>query len=541
LPQAAAAPATVSGELIAIGHWIRSGKAAIGTDPRARRPADEPGCGWMHRSGRIDAVAVGLFAAIRPFAATAQGGDAVTDRAIQATTFSEQAAGAATHNRRFACPGLFRIVPSRDGGICRIKLPRGLVTAAQLRTIAAAAARFGQPTIEATNRSNIQIRGVKAGREDALIQMLVAAGLGPRDSGADDVRNVMVSPVAGIDPTALVDVTALADAVLTRLESEEAYHALSPKFSVQIDGGESVARTDHPNDIWLAAADAAHFAVGLGGCPGDSDGAVGVIAVDGAEATLFDLLDLFLPAIGRTNSAGTVISRMRHLLVDMPAAEIAARLPVAVAPIASHWRRASPMAFGHIGVRAQAQPGRVSLGAVPPLGRMSGAMALGLADLAEGVSGGEIRMTPWQSILLPNLAPDTVESVCRRLEKLGFITKTDRALAGIVTCAGSAGCRSGLADTKTDALALGALLDQQKTGAFGLHLTGCGKSCAAPRPAPVTLLAVAPGRYDVFLRTDTERAGFGERAAADLTIEQAGQLLAQSHTQRSSGIPERET
>ncbi|MBL8708243.1 MAG: hypothetical protein JNL25_03525, partial [Rhodospirillaceae bacterium] len=248
-------------------------------------------------------MAVGLVEAIRPFAATAQAGDAVTDRAIQATSSSEQAAGDATRNRRFACPGLFRIVPSRDGGICRIKLPRGLVTAAQLRAIAAAAARFGQPTIEATNRSNIQIRGVKTGQEDALIQILVAAGLGPRDSGADDVRNVMVSPVAGLDPAALVDVTPLADAVLARLESEAAYHALSPKFSVQIDGGEIVARIDHPNDIWLAAMDAAHFAVGLGGCPGDSDGAVGVIAANRAEATLFALLDFFLPTIGRTNSA----------------------------------------------------------------------------------------------------------------------------------------------------------------------------------------------------------------------------------------------
>ncbi len=48
-------------------------------------------------------------------------------------------------NRRFACPGLFRVVPSRDGGICRIKLSRGRVTAAQLRAIADAARATRRP------------------------------------------------------------------------------------------------------------------------------------------------------------------------------------------------------------------------------------------------------------------------------------------------------------------------------------------------------------------------------------------------------------
>jgi precorrin-3B synthase len=108
----------------------------------------------------------------------------------------------------------------------------------------------------------------------------------------------------------------------------------------------------------------------------------------------------------------------------------------------------------------------------------------------------------------------------------GFVVGSDRALAGIVTCAGLAGCRSGLADTKSDALALGNLLDARKVAVFGLHLTGCGKSCAAPRPAPVTLLGVSPGHYDVFLRSDAEAAGFGKLVGRDLTIEQAGALLA---------------
>jgi precorrin-3B synthase len=104
-------------------------------------------------------------------------GDNVTDRSSHSADPALQIAGDGS-NRRFACPGLFRIVPSRDGGICRIKLPRGLVTAAQLRAIAETAARFAG-AVEATNRSNIQIRGVRPGSEDAVIDAVTKAGLGP--------------------------------------------------------------------------------------------------------------------------------------------------------------------------------------------------------------------------------------------------------------------------------------------------------------------------------------------------------------------------
>jgi precorrin-3B synthase len=154
-------------------------------------------------------------------------------------------------------------------------------------------------------------------------------------------------------------------------------------------------------------------------------------------------------------------------------------------------------------------------------------MLQGLADLADEVSAGEIRMTPWQSILLPNVARNRAASALGDLAARGFLSSaaTGRWPASSPVRV-SAGCRSGVADTKSDALAVGNLLDARKVAVFGLHLTGCGKSCAAPRPAPVTLLGVSPGHYDVFLRSDAEAAGFGKLVGRDLTIEQAGALLA---------------
>ena len=288
-------------------------------------------------------------------------------------------------DRRFACPGLYRIVPSLDGGICRIKLSRGRLTGAQLRTLADLAQRFAHPEIEATNRANVQIRGVTQGNEDAVIAGLSQAGLAPENSGADDVRNVMVSPYCGLDPAAIMDVSGLADRVLARLMAEKRYHALSPKFSIQIDGGEDVAMLAHPNDIWLAAMDGGRFAFGFAGVPGENP--AGAIAAADAERALFAMLDLFIDSIGTVNSKGDKIARMRHFLVDHTPQEIAASPPCPVLPV-GQWQREAPMPMGHLGAREQ-RDGRFAIGGVPPIGRLTQSMLLGLADLAQRVSAGE--------------------------------------------------------------------------------------------------------------------------------------------------------
>ncbi|MEG1043019.1 MAG: precorrin-3B synthase, partial [Pseudomonas sp.] len=64
--------------------------------------------------------------------------------------------------RPSACPGLWRIVQALDGGISRIKLDGGRLSAAQARAVAEAAERYAGGVIEVTNRSNLQIRGIGA-------------------------------------------------------------------------------------------------------------------------------------------------------------------------------------------------------------------------------------------------------------------------------------------------------------------------------------------------------------------------------------------
>nr|WP_234476701.1 precorrin-3B synthase [Paraburkholderia aspalathi] len=481
--------------------------------------------------------------------------------------------------RPSACPGLLRIVAARDGGICRIKLPGGELSALQAAVIAEVSELHAAGVVELTNRANLQVRGVRSGHETALIAMLVDAGLGPipeagavdasgvllatsadisdtsrfdaadasntrsttaqqapgsiSASAADDVRNVMVSPTAGRDPFALFDTRLLCVELLALLQSEARFAALSPKFALLLDGGERLARLDHPHDVWLAATqaeDGVRFVFGLAGCPpakananADADADAGALAavlpsqvIELVRALLHTFLDLAAPDA----------TRMRHLLATHPLdallqhAQTYVDFPLSRDTSLANWQRPTPAdAALRLGAHAQRVVGMLHVGGQPPLGRLSAATLRSLATLAQQHGNGTLRMTPWQSVLLPDIAADAAPAVLAEMNALGLACDPAQPITHLIACAGSTGCAKSLADTKADAL----LLADRLPDGVDVHLSGCPRSCAAAHCAPYTLLAAAPGIYDLYRRDS--QPGFGSCVAHQLTIEQAADML----------------
>ncbi|MCF5413684.1 precorrin-3B synthase, partial [Pseudomonas syringae] len=214
--------------------------------------------------------------------------------------------------RPSACPGLLRIVPALDGGICRIKLAGGVISSVQAMAVAEAARTYAQGIIEATNRANLQIRGIGADH-DGLIGALMAAGLGPANPASDDVRNLMLSPTAGLDPQMLFDARPLAAQILDALEHHPRFHELSPKFALSLDAGEALVMLEHPHDVWLSALkrdDEVLLAFGLAGCPAHDRPLAAVPLAEG-KMLVVALLELFL------DLARPEHTRMRHLLAEV--------------------------------------------------------------------------------------------------------------------------------------------------------------------------------------------------------------------------------
>ena len=427
--------------------------------------------------------------------------------------------------RPSACPGLLRIVQALDGGICRIKLPGGALSGDQARAIAEAAQHHASGVLELTNRSNLQIRGVRADAEQALIRTLLDANLGPSVADADDVRNLMLSPAAGLDRQQHMDTRPLAEDLLTLLQDNRALHALSAKFAIQLDGGESLCMLEHAHDLWLRALPGApqQLVFGLAGCP--TDRPLGMVAAADAVQLVEAILLTFLEC------AGLEQSRMRQLLESIPAEDllrrVQARLPFALLPAPDNWQRQTPAATPPIGIIAQRQTGLTMVAASAPLGRIDAQQLLAVAALARVHGDGSLRLTPWQGLLIPDVQIDEADTVLAALEQAGLLTSSAGPLANLIACTGSAGCARGLADTKSDALKLAACL-QQHDARPRVHLSGCSRSCAAAHVAPFTLLAVGDNRYQLFERA-AGVAGFGQPLASPMTIDQAGAWLAQHH------------
>ncbi|WP_092347245.1 precorrin-3B synthase [Pseudomonas sp. NFACC05-1] len=419
--------------------------------------------------------------------------------------------------RPSGCPGLLRVVQALDGGICRIKLDGGSIRADQADAVAAAAERFAGGVIEATNRGNLQIRGIGPGH-DALIEALLAAGLGPRKPAGDDVRNLMLSPAAGIDRQMLFDTRPLAAQILVTLQTHERFHELSAKFAVQLDGGEALAMLEHHHDLWLSALvrnGEPWLAFGLAGTPLDKP--AGKVPLTQGHALVVAVLELFLD-LARPDQI-----RMRHLLAEVSVDEFMTRLARRV-PLQAclDWQRDASIDGLHLGVHPQ-HDDRVYVGAAAPLGRLDAVMLRGAAQLAREKGDESLSFTPWQSLLLPNVRSEDADQVLARLEGLGLLCSLDQALAQLIACTGSSGCGKALADTKADARQLAELLQRQGQ-TLKVHLSGCPRSCAAAHVAPATLLAVAPGRYDLYVR-DVTLPGFGALQAHNLSIEALGHWL----------------
>ena len=156
----------------------------------------------------------------------------------------------------------------------------------------------------------------------SLLDMLLAAGLGPTHPDADDIRNVMVSPTAGIDPQQHLDALPLARGLLAHIERDAGCRSLSPKFSFLVDGGEGVAVIGHPHDVWLASMDGGEMALGFAGSPparADDKPPFLAVPADRAINAVATVIRLFLeaaagdPAIVRFRDLFSRVTRERFL------------------------------------------------------------------------------------------------------------------------------------------------------------------------------------------------------------------------------------
>ena len=113
-----------------------------------------------------------------------------------------------------------------------------------------------------------------------------------------------------------------------------------------------------------------------------------------------------------------------------------------------------------------------------------------LAEIADLYGSGEIRLTVWQNLIIPNVLDAFVETVTKALRKMGFSTEQSHLRGGLIACTGNSYCKFAQADTKGHALALADYLEKriELDQPVNIHLTGCPNSCAQHYMGDIGLL-----------------------------------------------------
>ncbi|WP_345423216.1 precorrin-3B synthase [Pseudonocardia xishanensis] len=402
----------------------------------------------------------------------------------------------APRTRADACPGVLAPHDAADGALARVRLPGGVVTAAQLRVLAGCAEDLGDGAVHLTSRGNLQLRGLDRA-DPRLGSRLVSAGLLPSTTH-ERVRNIVASPLSGVDG-GVADVRGLAAVVDALLCATPELSALPGRFLVALDDGRGDVAAEEPDLCWFAtAADRGSLLVagvptGLGCAPRDAPS----LLVAAAEA--------FLTL--RTEDTGCT-SAWRAAEIDDAPARIAAALARIGTP-----SDGDP----HLGSAAVAQRplrstgvdlvgvlGGRAVGVAPVLGELSAAQLRALAHSAP-----EVLVTPWRTLLLPDPEPGAAD----RLRAAGLVTEPGDPALQISACAGRPGCAKSLADVRGDVRALLADLrhdtrgpadssDSADTGSRGVttaraHVVGCGRRCGAPHGPHRDVVARPDGTYEI--------------------------------------------
>jgi ferredoxin-nitrite reductase len=400
---------------------------------------------------------------------------------------------------RYKWNGLFWLNPVKDGYMCRLRIPGGILKSYQLREVAAIARELTTGYIQITTRNNLQIRLIEPKNCPEVLRRIQGCGLHSKGAGADNIRNITMNPCAGLDPHELIDVRPHVHELATLIIGSKEFYDLPRKFNIAFDGGGLVSAVEDTNDIGLTAVrlgenphglePGVYFRVLLGGVTGHQAFAADAgILITPAQANplILALLRVFIKEGDRTNRKKArfkvVVERLGMNAV-VAAAEALLPFPLTrLAPDAEGQlaRDHSQQGHSHLGVHPQKQSGLHCLGAAVPVGQLTAHQLDRIADIAESYGSGELRLTVWQNFMIPNIATGFVESATRALKRAGFPTQQSPLRGGFIACTGNRYCKFAATDTKGHAIAMMEYLDKRVVldQPVNIHFTGCAHSCA---------------------------------------------------------------
>lgn len=349
-------------------------------------------------------------------------------------------------SRRGVCPTLREPMLTGDGLLARFRPIDGALTPAALTAVANAAKAYGNGLIEITARGSLQVRGLTEGTAAPLAHAVKVA------VAIEEGVPVETPPLAGLGPAERVDPRPLAAALRRAIAGAGLPGRLSPKVTVIVDGSMTLAGL--AADIRVQAAE-------------------GGWQVDRGEP------------LGEAAAIATVLGKLDAIAARGPLARAATPAPVASVP-------------APIGT-LQLTDGTHALGLALPFGSIEAPALITLAEAAGEAGAREVRLAPRRGLYVVGLDADAVTRLRQRAMALGFVADPADPRLALAACAGRDGCASGRIVTRALAARLAQVAPSFLDGSITLHVSGCAKGCAHPRPASLALVGQPDGTCGLVL------------------------------------------
>ena len=396
--------------------------------------------------------------------------------------------------------GVFHRRPTPGHFMMRVRMPNGIVSAAQARLLGEitreAGRASGRPIADVTTRQQIQLRWVTLENVPEVIARLEAAGLSSLQTGMDNIRGIIGCPATGLTPGELLDTAPIATAFQKIFLGNKEFTNLPRKFNVTITGCLEHCTGGETQDISLTPAVTGHepgFNLAVGGKQG-SGGPVFATPLDAfvrpdEAADVCAAIALVFRDHGPRESRSK--ARLAFLLEVWGAARMRAeldkRLGRSLPPAGADARLATHT--DHVGIFRQKQAGLNYVGLKTPVGRLTGEQLLELARLAEQYGRGELRFTPLQNVLLPHVPDARLGDLTQEPLLRALPYNPSEVARGLVACTGTDFCNLALIDTKTRALALAKEFEARfgSTRPIAVRWSGCPAGCGNHHTADIGL------------------------------------------------------
>jgi len=428
----------------------------------------------------------------------------------------------------------------RQAPMLRVAIPYGMISARQLRTLAAVAREYDKSYCHITTRQNIQFNWVAMGDVPKILSKLAETDLHSIQTSGNCIRNITSDPFSGVAQDEIVDSRPYCEIIRQWSLGHPEFAFLPRKFKISISGSQQDRAITQAHDIGLRAvfndAQKLGFQVWVGGGLGRTPIIGSVLSEFILEKDILDYLTAILRIYNQHGRRDNKYkARIKILVKSIGIEQFRAQVklewervqvhgqvlhPQQVESFKSHFKAPEYRKFdpsnsvllkqaelenqpfsnwlscntsGHIMEGYRCVTLSLKSKSVAP-GDITSAQLEAIAQLCEQYSFGEVRTTHQQNIVFADVNVSDLFGLWNALKKLNLASPNIGTINDIICCPGLDFCSLANAQSIPIAQQIQNVFEDidyvYSLGDLSLNISGCMNACTHHHLANIGILGV---------------------------------------------------